>query len=1106
MAHEKFRSKQPHTPMHRPHMKHRPSFGTPQPSESPAGGCFLHGELDHRDDVPKDLDLHKGPDETQEFDSVLGSDADVDFTGNMGPRGLSGELVIHSKKIGERKLSLNPPPDMAVKSARKIILKKKDEENKKMERPLSMLVKHIIRMCVHKIITVLYYRHRKVISKHQQEDLRTQLIYQELKRAGKSVPEITVTEKPVPVANKLMSGIRYEKKKEPPPPEAATQDGQEPQVTTATSAETSEQPQPEMVTMSGPKEIRLLEEFPDEVQEAVEKWKKNVNFSELHTKEQYTAIKRLKMELSAASRQIINKQMNKIKQDDYTRDESVDLRLGHIFDVKLKLEARKRQKIEERKKKTKKEEKKKKKREKERDRETELEKPKPKKHVLAFSSTSSGSDSDLDLPKKRPKALPQTPPKESIVDLVPESKVDSEAARKVQKESPLKKMQQEETASKRETPKKEIVKQEDVADQKGTHKEEKMEVEDKEEKLENKDRKETFYVNDKEEKEKVTDDKKNYEMKNKEEKAVVKDSSKSNAAESSDEEMKMPKESHTKEFSEVKSADLKEVEPDNKELNSKDVEVETVQYHEACKQMPKQDWIPDEDFEMGNVTVFLWRHPLVEEMTGEHSCEASTVKYKETPRTVHRLTEDDKSYVSHKQFYVKVTKPRLKPVARKVQRRKSGDNIFQKFSKESFFTTEPGTKVLDNQPEVTIGDVNAVAKSSPAAKKARSRSISRSRSRSQSRGSSRSRSGSRSGSGSRSRSGSRVSSRFGSRNSRSGSGRSSRSGSRSSRSGSRGSSRSGSRSRSRSGSRVSSRSGSRRSSRSGSGSRASSRSGSGSRASSRSRSGSRASSRSGSGSRASSRSGSRSGSGSRSRSRSRASSRSRSGSRASSRSGSRVSSRPNSRSRSRSRSKSSSRPASPTEAEEAKQKSPTKDTKTSDSEKSSGEEILKVSRDVETLNKEIEMTTNPDQSNNSVQEAKIKSPETEIEPIDTKTPDLQDAKDDAKPEVTLDTEMEEIVNQVVNLQEKIVVSNQEDKEETGTAKPDHTGKDKPVAETEESENQKKEVTPEPTLEDDIRDAEISIPAEPEETMDTEETSIVDDDSSDSDSDGKFLKL
>ena len=422
------------------------------------GGCFLRDEVDHPEDVPKYLDLHKGPDEVQEFDTVLGDDADVEFTGNREPQGLIGEVSIRSKKIGERKLTLNSPPDMAVKSARKIILQKMDEDNRMLSRPLPMLVKHTIQMCIHKIIAVLYYRHRKVINKFQQEDLTSQLIRQELKIAGKT----PVEEPSRPIE---LSGVRYEKKKEPPSAKVSLMQEEPTSIEPDEPMEQHEPkispyaPPPEMATVSGPKDFRSYDEYPEEIQQAVLKWKKNVRYHEMHTKEQYTAIKKLKMELSQANRLIINKKMGAIPQEEYTREETVDLRLCMIFDVKHKLEEKKKEKYEQKMKKAKMEkEKKKHKKDKGKEKEKEKEKPKPKKHVLALSSTSSDSDSDLDLPKKTPpKSSQQTPQKEKHkVDPVPVGKADADVKRKLIAE----KKEKEQSVVKVEATEKETVKKE----------------------------------------------------------------------------------------------------------------------------------------------------------------------------------------------------------------------------------------------------------------------------------------------------------------------------------------------------------------------------------------------------------------------------------------------------------------------------------------------------------------------------------------------------------------------------------------------------------------------------------------------------------------------
>ena len=1002
------------------------------------GGCFLRDEVDHPEDVPKYLDLHKGPDEVHEFDAVLGDDADVEFTGTREPQGLIGDVSIRSKKIGERKLTLNSPPDMAVKSARKIILQKMDEDNRMLSRPLPMLVKHTIQMCIHKIIAVLYYRNRKVINKFQQEDLTSQLIRQELKIAGKT----PIEEPSRPIE---LSAVKYEKRKEPPSAKISLMQEQPTSIEPDEPMEQDEPkispyaPPPEMATVSGPKDFRSYDEYPEEIQQAVIKWKKTVRYHEMHTKEQYTAIKKLKMELSQANRLIINKKMGAINQEEYTREETVDLRLCMIFEVKHKLEEKKKEKYEQKMKKAKMEkEKKKHKKDKEKEKEREKEKPKPKKHVLALSSTSSDSDSDLDLPKKTPpKTSQQTPQKEKHrVDPVAEGKADSDVKRKLIAE----KKEKEQSVVKVEATEKETAKKETEG-----------------------------------EKETIEEAKKS-EPKSTSQKSETESSDKNPDLSEVDEEER-------KEDQNKKVAVKSEISTPEKAAESKSTKIEATKSNEvnvAVTSKTKKDNNDSGD----NIFQKLSKDLTLQSKDSEDGSKRESSKDAEVKPSEDGMNQNDSL-----------------PVVSK--------------------TDKP-----ENVPEVPQNDeVKAAEVTSP--EKEEGPLVSKSRSRSVSRSSSSSGSSGRSpsNSSSRSRSVSRASSRS-----------------------SRASSRSGSRANSNSGSRASSRSSSRASSRSGS--NASSRSGSRSSAKSRSRSRSNSGSRSGSGSRAASPS--------RSRSRSKSSSvpRSRSGSNASSRSNSRSVSRSRSRSksssisRSRSRSNSGSSSAASVKSASSSEsndedgnlgKSSTSENKEAEHEDSvrnmEGKDISnagnEAKKDTSDENKKIEDDKEVERKASPVQNLGIRSPERVEDdkivasdssgPASPKYPssgseaEAKEAgvKDLGGDEHTIDTEMQEVIEQVINLQEQMGVT---EKEPSTTVQDSIEGTQKATeseaAQKDTTEVEMQQVTPEPTLEDDIRDAEISMettntPPEPEESAAAEAVDDDDDDDDDSsdddDSYGKFTK-
>ena len=1009
-------------------------FRSKSGKQGQGGGSFLRDEVDHPEDVPKYLDLHKGPDGVHEFDTVLGDDADVEFTGNREPQGLVGDVSIRSKKIGERKLTLNSPPDMAVKSARKIILQKMDEDNKMLSRPLSMLVKHTIQMCIHKIIAVLYYRHRKVINKFQQEDLTSQLIRQELKRAGKT----PIEEPSRPIE---LSGVRYEKKKEPPSAKVSSMQEEPTSIEPDEPMEQDEQkispyaPPPEMATVSGPKDFQTFDEYPEEIQHLVVKWKKSVRYNEMHTKEQYTAIKKLKMELSQANRLIINKKMGTINQENYTREETVDLRLCMIFEVKHKLEEKKKEKYEQKMKKAKMEkEKKKHKKDKEKEKEREKEKPKPKKHVLALSSTSSDSDSDLDLPKKTPpKTSQQTPHKEKHkIDLVPEGKTDTEVKRKLIAE----KKEKEPSVVKSEPTEKETVKKETEGEKATIEKAEKSEPQS---------------------------------------------TSQKSKMQSSD-----------------KNSDLREADEEDrgKEDQNKKVAVksEASTPEKATESRPtKRETIKSKEIDDSGDNIF-------QKLS------------KDFPLKSKDFGEDKSKTDSSKDVDAEV--------------KQSGNEINQSDSCPVISDTDKPESVpkVSQNDEVTAGkDAPPEKEEAPVLSESRSRSVSRSSSSS----------GSSGRSPSKSRSRSRSVSRASSRSSRA-----------SSRSGSRASSNSGSRASSRSGSRASSGSRSRSSSRgsSRSGSNASSRSGSGGSAKSQSRSRSNSGSRSGSGSRAASPSRSRSRSESssvpRSRSVSNASSRSNSRSVSRSRSRSKSSSRSRSRSRSNSRSSSAASVKSASgsdssdedrnvgDTSENKEESTTKSEGKDDSEKKlEGKDITNAGNEAkkDTLegDQEVQDDREVERKASPVQNIRIGSPERVEEdkivasdssgPGSPKYPSSSseaEVKDHGGDERSIDTEMQEVIEQVINLQEQMGMTG---KEASTTVQDSNEGKqnvtESEAAPKETTEVEMQEVTPEPTLEDDIRDAEISMEAPPEPEQSTAPAAVDDDDDDSSDDEddsyGKF---
>ena len=122
-----------------------------------------------------------------------------------------------------------------------------------------------------------------------------------------------------------------------------------------------------------------------------------------------------------------------------------------------------------------------------------------------------------------------------------------------------------------------------------------------------------------------------------------------------------------------------------------------------------------------------------------------------------------------------------------------------------------------------------------------------------------------------------------------------------------------------------------------------------------------------------------------------------------------------------------------------------------------------------------------------------------------------EVKDPGGDERSIDTEMQEVIEQVINLQEQMGVT---EKEPGTTVQDSNDGKQKATesetAPKETTEVEMQEATPEPTLEDDIRDAEISMEAPPEPDESTAPATVDDDDDDDSsddedDSYGKFHK-
>ena len=122
-----------------------------------------------------------------------------------------------------------------------------------------------------------------------------------------------------------------------------------------------------------------------------------------------------------------------------------------------------------------------------------------------------------------------------------------------------------------------------------------------------------------------------------------------------------------------------------------------------------------------------------------------------------------------------------------------------------------------------------------------------------------------------------------------------------------------------------------------------------------------------------------------------------------------------------------------------------------------------------------------------------------------------EVKDPGGDERSIDTEMQEVIEQVINLQEQIGMT---EKEPGTTVQYSNDGKQKATeseaAPKETTEVEMQEATPEPTLEDDIRDAEISMEAPPEPDESTAPAAVDDDDDDDSsddedDSYGKFHK-
>ncbi len=830
----------------------------PPPAET--SGCFLLGELDSKHDLPNDLDLHKGPDEPQEFDSVLGVDADVTFTPvGVQSRRLVGELTMKCLKYGTTSATLEDVPDMSGnKTSLGILIRGNKQKNQILARPLSMMTKHVIKMWVYKTIAVLYYRHRKVIALYQQEELKTQLIKRELEKAGHAVPTADVIEKKIEDRKQNMQKNKGPWNADKVEQKAADQDEdtEEPASLPADVAEVKEEAprKPERMSIIST-DLRSLDEFPEEVREAVKKWKQNVDYDALHTRDQQTAIKRLKMELSQSNRQLVNKHMQNVFQEDLDKDQLVDLRLCLIFEARLKADEARRLKREEKMKKAKKEEKKRRKQQKA----YEAEKAKSNKSSKKNAIGSSSSESDSDVEVKKPKALQQTPVKSAITDLVPERKPTPQTPRELERDV---KTEVSPALVKAESPlEKPEIKREEGA--KSVKEETTPKVEVKEEttprpRIGPKSAMLTTRIG--------------------------------------------PKSAMMKTKMGPKTAVMKrKFGPKAAKLGPKSFRMRHGGLHEAEGPEEQRDWVAVDDCGMDKVSVFIWRDPVVEanvdKLPSQREYKASAFGRRSIPRKSHQVPEDDKPWLTARRFSTEVYGvPAAKPRRRVSQDDESSEEEtameVDQAEPENKPATTPskspmgrGLSILEALEKEMDGndssDVENELNTSNERKKTEfvaeeeapkpteetsgmeggaaspAMSPSKSSSRSRSKSSASSRSGSRSSAASsKSKSKSRSRSRSNSQSSRSGSEARSKSGSRSrsrSRSKSGSSSRSGSRSSSGSRSRASSKSSSA-GSRSGSASRSRSRSGS---PKSRSRSRSKSSSKSG-GSRASSRSSSRS--------------------------------------------------------------------------------------------------------------------------------------------------------------------------------------------------------------------------------------------------------
>ncbi len=349
--------------------------------------------------------------QSNEYDTALGPNTEVIFCGEKTPDGLVGSVAFVSDHE-ERQFNLNQPPPSV--GARQILTAKLEKENnRELSNNFTAQDRLLIQMRLKKIASVCRHRYKRTVSKYQQEDLTKQMI-DDLKFRQRGVVQDDDGQRQF--GSNQGFGPGHEGQNYGARPGHQVNQGY---VNPALKIDFDEDSSP-----PAPPKVELPEShLSDEVQAAVKTWKQGIKFDTLSSKDQYSAIRKLKEALSRNNKIIVNKQMQDLPTNSLPKETLVDIKIGIIMDLKLKADKKKQENSEKQRQIT------------ETKKAKEEEKPvrnsrRSSTYKAIYSSSDSDSDSDSDTLSKKLKAIRKSPQKPAILDLVPLGKKHVKSTKK----------------------------------------------------------------------------------------------------------------------------------------------------------------------------------------------------------------------------------------------------------------------------------------------------------------------------------------------------------------------------------------------------------------------------------------------------------------------------------------------------------------------------------------------------------------------------------------------------------------------------------------------------------------------------------------------------